>query len=367
MAEAKVDFNFLGKSGIKVSNICIGTMTFGKSNMNVPTQATDDVAYEILDKYTELGGNFIDTADVYGEGSSEKTIGAWLRRTSLLRDDLILATKVRFPLSRGVNNVGLSRRHIVRNIEESLERLNIYYIDLYQSHLWDNATPIEETLRTFDDLVRCGKIRYFGVSNVCGWQLQKIVDKIEMMGLNRCVTLQQQYNLLCRQPEWEEFMVCENEGIGVLPWSPLKGGMLTGKFQRDVEPDGSGSRVGYVHKDESKAMQSAPAFSKYNSDDKYWELIDLLKSIAEKHGKTIPQVSLRWLIQKPVVSSVIIGATSVKQLEDNMGASSGWSLSDEEMTSLDEASSTPRLYPYEMIWRKSNERVNPFNRSNIVN
>lgn len=363
MAEAKVAYNFLGRSGVRVSNICLGTMTFGAGP--APTQADEELSHKILDRYAELGGNFLDTANVYGKGASEKVVGNWLKKRD--RDSIVLATKVRFPMdAANVNKVGLSRRHIIESCEESLDRLQTDYIDLYQSHMWDNATPIEETLRTFDDLVRCGKIRYFGACNLCGWQIQKVVDKIEMMGLNSCVTLQQQYNLLARQSEFEEFMVCANEGIGVLPWSPLKGGVLTGKFERDRSPEATGSRIGFIHQDESKAMQAAPAWSKYRDDESYWNLMSVLKDIAQKHGKSVPQVSLRWLLQKDVVCSVIIGATSVKQLEDNMGASNGWSLSEEDMLRLDEASPRVNLYPHEMLWRPGNVRMNVFNRSNKV-
>ncbi|XP_053375382.1 1-deoxyxylulose-5-phosphate synthase YajO-like [Mercenaria mercenaria] len=333
--------------------------------MPVPTQLNEEMSHKIMDRYAELGGNFLDTANVYGLGASERVVGNWLKKQD--RSNIVLATKVRFEVDlNNVNKVGLSRRHIVESCEESLGRLQTNYIDLMQSHAWDNATPIEETLRTFDDLVRCGKIRYFGVCNVCGWQMQKIVDKIEMMGLNSCVSLQQQYNLLARQSEFEEFMVCANEGIGVLPWSPLKGGVLTGKFERNKTPDAKGSRIGFVHQDESKAMQAAPAWSKYNDDEGYWNLMDIMKDIAKNHGKTVPQVSLRWLLQKDVVCSVIIGATSLKQLEDNMGASTGWSLSDEEMSRLDEASPRVNLYPYNTIWRPSSFRTNAFNRSNKI-
>ncbi|XP_060554464.1 1-deoxyxylulose-5-phosphate synthase YajO-like [Ruditapes philippinarum] len=365
MTTAKVAYNYLGRSGVQVSNICLGTMTFGDGVMPIPTQLNEEMSHKLMDRYFELGGNFLDTANVYGLGASERVVGNWLKKKD--RSSIVLATKCRFHVDRSnINKVGLSRRHIIESCEESLERLQTNYIDLLQSHAWDNATPIEETLRTFDDLVRCGKIRYFGVSNVCGWQLQKIVDKIEMMGLNSCVSLQQQYNLLARQSEFEEFMVCANEGIGVLPWSPLKGGLLTGKFERNKTPDAKGSRIGFVHQDESKAMQAAPAWSQYNDDDNYWKLMDAMKDIATNHGKTVPQVSLRWLLQKDVVCSVIIGATSLKQLEDNMGASTGWELSDEEMTRLNEASPRVNLYPYEMIWRAGNNRINPFNRSNNV-
>lgn len=360
-----MDYNFLGKSGVKVSNLCLGTMTFGKDPgglLNSPTHADDDLSHAIMERYKELGGNFLDTANVYGRGKSETIVGAWLKKQE--RSNFVVATKVRFPTNANAPNaVGLSRRHIIESCEQSLERLQTHYIDLFQSHGWDDATPIEETLRTFDDLIHAGKIRYFGVSNLCGWQMQKVVDKIDAMGLNSCVTLQQQYNLLARQSEFEEFMVCRHEGIGVLPWSPLKGGLLTGKFTRDVTPDATSSRIGYVASNETKALQSAPAWSKYNGDDGFWNLIAKLQGIADINGKTIPQVAIRWLLQKVVVASVIIGATSVKQLEDNCGASSGWKLTDEEMVQLDEASPRVNLYPYEMIWRPIVLRHNTFNRS----
>ncbi|KAL4238822.1 hypothetical protein ACF0H5_003529 [Mactra antiquata] len=360
MAVSKVNYNYLGKSGVQVSNLCLGALTFGESSNGFPTQASEQLSFEIMDKYAELGGNFIDTSNTYGFGNSERIVGNWLTRQD--RRSILIATKVGRPMGTDFNRRGLSRRNMTESLDESLERLQTPFVDLLQTHLWDNATPIEETLRTLDDLSRCGKIRYFGVCNVCGWQLQKIVDKIEMMGLNRCVSLQQQYNLLCRQPEWEELMVCENEGIGVLPWSPLKGGILTGKFGRGVKPDANGSRIGYIHTDESKATQAKPAWSDFKDDDNYWKLIDSMRIIGGKYGKSIPQVALRWLLQKPVVSSVIIGATSVKQLEENMGASSGWSLADEEMASLDELAPRPLNYPYEFIWRNPKDRVNKFNR-----
>ncbi|WAR04022.1 YRPG-like protein, partial [Mya arenaria] len=362
MTEARLEYNYLGNSGVRVSNLCLGTMTFGKTATGTgvsPTQADEELSFKIMDRFAEMGGNFLDTANVYGLGLSETIVGKWLAKHE--RKLFVLATKVRGTMDKdNVNAVGLSRRHIVESCEESLARLQTPYIDLYQSHVWDNATNLDETLRTFDDLIRCGKVRYFGASNVCGWQLQKIVDRIDAMGLNKCVSLQQQYNLLCRQSEFEEFMVCENEGIGILPWSPLKGGMLTGKFKRDSKPDPTGSRIGFVHTDEAKAMQSAPAWSKLNGDEGFWALIDVMEAAAKNHGQTVPRVALRWLLQKPRVSSVIIGATSVAQLEDNVAASKGWSLTEEEMSQLDAVSPRVTLYPYEMIWRINGPRNNPF-------
>ncbi|KAL3847196.1 hypothetical protein ACJMK2_018119 [Sinanodonta woodiana] len=365
---SSMGYTFLGKSGLKVSNICLGTMTFGilKGSLAVfecNTQLDEEKSHQILDRYVELGGNFLDTANIYAKGKSEEIIGNWLQKQK--RDRIVVATKCRFQMDASdVNKVGLSRRHIVQSVEESLARLKTDYIDIMQAHAWDNAVPIEETLRTFNDLVRCGKIRYYGFSNVCGWQLQKIFDFAKYNGLNQPISLQQQYSLLCRQSEWEEFMVCKNEGIGVLPWSPLKGGLLTGKFKQGETPDKTQSRIGFVHTDENRALQSAPAWSKYSENKEYWNLVDVMGKIATRLGKSIPQVAIRWLLQQDVVSSVIIGATSLKQLDDNMGASTGWELSKEEMAELDAASPRMSYYPYEMIWRVNGpDRFNEFNHS----
>lgn len=361
----QVTYTHLGKSGLKVSNICLGTMTFGKQGSDWPTQADEVKAHTILDRFVELGGNFIDTANIYQRGISEEIIGKWLKTQK--REDIVVATKVRFTMGSGPNDVGLSRRHILQMCDDSLKRLQTDYIDLYQTHGWDAAVPIEETLRALDDLVRSNKIRYIGVSNVTGWQMQKIVDKAETMGINSIVSLQQQYSLLCRHPELEEFQVCRNEGVGVLPWSPLKGGLLTGKFERDNKPVDSGSRVGFTHAEESsRAFQSSPAWSRYEDSDFYWNLVDQMRKIAQKHEKSMPQVALRWTLQKNVVAAVIIGATSVKQLEDNMGASTGWSLTADDMAELDKASGQELPYPYEMVFRMNGNRKNPFGSSSLV-
>ncbi|KAK3586555.1 hypothetical protein CHS0354_022688 [Potamilus streckersoni] len=363
-----ISYNYLGASGLKVSNICLGTMTFGILKGSYPvfeskTQLDEAKAIKVMDRYAELGGNFLDTANIYAGGKSEEIVGNWLQKQK--RDKFVVATKCRFQIDpNDLNKGGLSRRHIIQSVEESLARLKTNYIDLMQAHMWDNGTPIAETLRTFDDLVRCGKIRYYGFSNVCGWQLQKIVDFSESHGLNRPISLQQQYSLLCRQSEWEEFMVCKNEGLGVLPWSPLKSGYLTGKFKRGTKPDKAQSRIGFYNDDDKRAKQGGLSWDDYAANDAYWDLIDKMGKIAASHGKSIPQVAIRWLLQQDVVASVIIGATSVKQLEDNMGASTGWELTKEEMATLDTASPRLSCYPYDMIWRGNGpDRFNQFNRS----
>ncbi|XP_060586682.1 1-deoxyxylulose-5-phosphate synthase YajO-like isoform X2 [Ruditapes philippinarum] len=374
-AETKMEYNFLGKTGLKVSNICLGTMTFGSVDTGPlavffgnPRQTNEADSHKILDRFVELGGNFLDTANLYCNGQSEEIIGTWLKKRQN-RENMIIATKVRFPVDfSSLNDVGLSRRSIIKACDDSLKRLQTDYIDLFQAHMWDNATPIEETLRAFDDLVKCGKIRYYGFCNVCGWQMQKIVETTKTLNLNPCVTLQQQYSLLRRDSELEAFMVCENEGLGVLPWSPLKGGMLTGKFKRNQKPDATGSRTGYMQaKREEGQNKSTSNWEEFGDNDAYWKLIEVMEKVAKANGKTVPQVALRWLLQKNVVSSVIIGCTSIRQLEDNVGASGGWEISAEGMKELDEAAPLSKPYPYDMLWGMGAfGRFNPFNRSNKV-
>ncbi|CAL1538330.1 unnamed protein product, partial [Lymnaea stagnalis] len=326
--ENKLPYVFLGKSGLKVSNMGLGTMTFGENFYGLPGQCDENTAHQIINRFVEWGGNFIDTADMYGRGNSEKIIGKWLERQE--RENFVLATKVRFNMGveENVNNIGLSRRHITEGIDKSLNRLHTNYVDLYQTHCFDDATPIEETLRTLDDLVRSGKVRYVGVSNVTGWQLQKLVDATERLGINPIVSLQQQYSLASRDSELEAFQVCKSAGIGVLPWSPLKGGLLTGKVKRGAKP--TEGRLAWVAGDEKKSSQIAPAWT--TLDDKTFDVIEALEAIAKKHDRSVPQVAIRWLLQRDVVSSVILGARTLPQLEDNLGAGNGWSLTKQEVS-----------------------------------
>ena len=221
-----MEYRFLGKTGLKVSELCLGTMTFGRE-----TDETD--SKRILNHFVELGGNFIDTADVYAESRSERIIGSWLKDRP--RENLVIATKVRFPTGDGQNDEGLSRKHILAAIDNSLKRLGTDYIDLYQVHCWDDGTPLEETLSTLSNLVDIGKVRYLGVSNFSGWQLQKAIDVSRHRGWEPFSCLQPLYNLLDRDIELELLPVCENEGLGVIPWSPLRGGWLTGKYHRGMD------------------------------------------------------------------------------------------------------------------------------------
>ena len=327
-----MEYRRLGTTGTLVSSLCLGTMTFG--------QETDEQeAHAILDRYVEAGGNFIDTADVYQHGVSEEMIGRWLSRRG--RDDLVIATKVRFAMGDDPNEHGLSRRWIRRAVEHSLRRLQTDYLDLYQAHCWDPLTPLEETLTAFDELVSEGKVRYIGLSNFTGWQLQKAALLAQAHGLAPIVTLQPQYNLLAREIEWELLPVCIEEGIGVLPWSPLGGGWLTGKYSRDERPTGA-TRLG---EDPDRGVE---AYDRRNVEQT-WRVIDALTKIARDRNVTPAQVALNWVTNRPAVTASILGVRNVKQLEDNLGAA-GWSLTPEETTLLDEVSE-PRLpdYPYGFV------------------
>ncbi|CAL1533333.1 unnamed protein product [Lymnaea stagnalis] len=354
--EKRLPSVFLGQSGLKVSNICLGTMTFGESATGTPGHCDEEQSHQIINRFVEWGGNFFDTANVYGRGKSETILGNWLQHQP--RDNYVIATKVRgnMGVESDPNNVGLSRRHITASIDSSLDRLKTNYVDLYQAHAFDDATRLEETLRTLDDLVRVGKVRYVGVSNFSGWQLQKLVDTSEKLGLNPIVSLQQQYNLTCRESEFEPFRVCKTAGIGVLPWSPLKGGLLTGKVKRGVDP--TEGRIGWAAKNADTNTQARRRVSSLT--DKTFVVIEAAEAIGKNNGKrhSVAQVALRWLLQKDVVSSVIIGARTLAQLDDNLVAGGGWSLTREEMKQLDDLSAPSIPYPYDTLVQRNVDRKN---------
>jgi aryl-alcohol dehydrogenase-like predicted oxidoreductase len=330
-----MNYRSLGKTGLQVSELCLGAMTFGR-------ETVEEVSRQILDRFVAAGGNFIDSADVYSRGGSEEIVGRWMKGQS--RDDLVIATKVRFPMGAGPNDLGLSRKHILAGVDASLRRLQTDYIDLYQVHCWDNKTPLEETLSTLDALVQSGKVRYIGASNFTGWQLQKAIDTSLRMGWEPFTCLQPQYNLLCRTTEWELVPVCQNEGLGIIPWSPLRGGWLSGKFRRGMAQPPAGTRV-----KTAEEQGWGEAWSNYNNEQT-WSLLDVLFAVAERAGKTPAQVAINWLLRRPGVTAPIIGARTIEQLENNLGAS-GWELDGEQMTRLDQASEPALPYPYEMIER----------------
>lgn len=329
-----MDYRYLGKTGLKVSELCLGAMAFGR-------EATEEVSHQILDHFAEAGGNFLDTADVYTAGVSEEILGRWLNGRP--RDDFVLATKVRFSMGEGSNDLGLSRKHILTAVEASLRRLGTDYIDLYQVHGWDGATPLEETLSTLDSLVGRGIVRYLGVSNFTGWQLQKAVDVSRHMSWEPFVCLQPLYNLLDRQIELELLPVCQNEGLGVIPWSPLRGGWLAGRYRRGMKAPPEGSRV------HSATEQGWSEAWEVYDNERTWSVLDELFAVAEEAGKTPAQVALNWLLQRPGVTAPIIGTRTLEQLESSLGAT-GWSLSDEHVDRLTQVSEQPLpVYPHRMI------------------
>lgn len=322
----------LGNSGTMVSELALGTMTFG-------AEADEQTSHALLERYLDAGGNLVDTADVYSAGVSESIIGRWLARNHGRRDDIVLATKGRFPMGAGPNDLGLSRTHLRRALDDSLRRLGVDHVDLYQLHAWDALTPLEETLRFLDDAVSAGKISYYGFSNYLGWQLTKAVHLAAEQGWAAPVTLQPQYNLLVRGIEHEIVPAALDAGIGLLPWSPLAGGWLSGKYRRDESPTGA-TRLG---ENPTRGME---AWEARNADERTWEVVDTVAGIAAEVGASASQVALAWLADRPAVTSVILGARTIEQLEDNL-RSADVALPDDLRQRLDDASA-PRaeVYPY---------------------
>jgi aryl-alcohol dehydrogenase-like predicted oxidoreductase len=327
-----MEYRLLGSSGCAVSALALGTLTFG----NETDQAT---SVSQLDRFAEAGGTLVDSADVYADGRAEEIIGRWLAARPGRRELVVLATKGRFPTDESPNGHGLSRRHLSLALDASLRRLNVETIDLYQLHAWDPLTRLEETLRFLDDAVRAGKINYVGLSNFTGWQLQKAVDIAEFRGLSVPVSMQPQYNLLARAVEWEIAPACQAAGLGMLAWSPLASGWLTGKYRRG-EPAPAGTRV------VENADEGMRIWNQRGQSEQTWQVLDVVRKVAEGRGVSLAQVAIAWLMARPGVSSVILGARSIDQLTDNMAAAE-LKLTPEETQLLDEASE-PRApdYPY---------------------
>jgi aryl-alcohol dehydrogenase-like predicted oxidoreductase len=328
-----MQYRYLGRTGLKVSELCLGAMTFGR-------ESSVEESFQMMNRFVEAGGNFVDTADVYSQGVSEEVLGRWLQNQK--RDDFVIATKVRFNMGDGPNDLGLSRKHILAGIEASLKRLGTDYIDLYQIHGWDPGTPLEETLQTLDSLVRNGKVRYFGASNVTAWQLQKSIDISRHNGWEAFSCLQPLYNLLDRELEWDLVPVCLNEGVGIIPWSPLRGGWLSGKYRRGMEAPPEGTRV-----EEAGKRGWSESWDAY-ANERTWSIIDTIIEISEETGKSAAQISLNWLLQMPGVTAPIIGVRTMKHLEENLGTT-GWTLSKVQMEKLNGVSQKSLPYPHREI------------------
>ena len=327
-----MDYRTLGRSGCAVSSMCLGTMTFG-------TETDEAGSHQQIDQFIEAGGTLVDTADVYSDGTSEEIIGRWFaRRPADVTERVVLATKGRFARGGTPNDTGLSAFHLTRALDASLRRLGRESVDLYQVHAYDPLTPLEETVRTLDGFVRAGKIRYYGLSNFTGWQLTKAVYLARELNAVPPVTLQPQYSLLAREIEWEIVPAAMDAGLGLLPWSPLGGGWLSGKYRRDERPAGA-TRLG---EDPDRGME---AYDR-RSTDRTWRVIDAVQKVAEDRGVSMAEVALAWVTGRPAVSSTILGARTTDQLHANLRAA-GLRLTPEETAVLDAASDPdPVDYPY---------------------
>ncbi|WP_139925705.1 aldo/keto reductase [Hymenobacter sp. DG01] len=328
-------YNLLGNTGLKVSELCLGTMTFGGKGWAAAIGSLDQQAVdELVKRSLDAGINFIDTANVYSEGLSEELTGQSLHNLGISRHDVVLATKVRGKMGEGPNDAGLTRKHIFQQVDDSLRRLKTDYIDLYQTHSYDPLTPLEETLRALDDLVRSGKVRYIGASNVAAWQLMKALSYSTYNHVEKYVSLQAYYTIAGRDLERELVPLLQDQKVGLMVWSPLAGGFLSGKFNRENQNEEGARRVNF----------DFPPVDK----EKAFDIIDVLRPMAEAKGATVAQLALAWLLHQPVVSSVIIGAKKMDQLEDNLKAVDV-QFSPEELQQLDEVSKLAPEYPGWML------------------
>jgi aryl-alcohol dehydrogenase-like predicted oxidoreductase len=331
-----MEYRQLGRSGLRVSVLTLGTMTFGGRGDFAKVGATDLAgARRQIDQALDAGVNLIDTADIYSFGASEEIVGQAIAGR---RDRVLLATKARMLMGDGPNDGGLSRYYLIRACEASLRRLGTDHIDLYQVHEWDGQTPLEETLETLDTLVRSGKVRYVGCSNYAGWQLLKALGLADRLGYQRFVSQQIYYSLQAREAEYELIPASLDQGLGVLVWSPLAGGLLSGKYRRGQDtPEGTRRLAGW---DEPPVRD----------EDQLYNIVDALVEIADGRDVSPAQVALAWLLGRPAVASLVIGARTDQQLADNLRAAE-LQLSDEERSRLDAVSAAPLLYPY---WHQAN-------------
>lgn len=335
-------YNLLGNTGLKVSELCLGTMTFGGSGRFAAVGTLGQETIDGLVKTAlDAGVNFIDTANVYSFGLSEELTGQAIRNVGVNRDDLVIATKVYRPMGAGPNEQGLSRKHIMQEAEASLRRLKTDYIDLYQIHAFDPLTPMEETLDVLNDLVRSGKVRYIGASNLAAWQLMKALSYSTYNRLARFVSLQAYYTLVSREMERELIPLLNDQKVGLMVWSPLTGGLLSGKYKRGQAPE-EGRLAGY---------DIIPV-----NKEKAFDILDVLHPMAEAKGATVAQLALAWLLSRPVVTTVIVGANKPEQLADNL-ASVKVEFTADEMQRLDQVSRLTEEYPGWLLERTAADRV----------
>lgn len=329
-----MEYRYLGRSGFRVPVMSFGTGTFGGSGDFFKAWGTTDSAgaKRIVDVCLEAGLNFFDSADIYSGGLAETILGEAIKGR---RDQVLISTKATFRLGDGPNDVGSSRFHLINAVEAALKRLQTDYIDLFQLHGFDAKTPVEETLATLDQLVKAGKIRYIGCSNFSGWHLMKSLAVSDRYGWSKYVAHQAYYSLIGREYEWELMPLGLDQGVGAVVWSPLGWGRLTGKIRRG-QPLPKGSRL-----NSQLVVDIGPPVA----DEYLYTVVDALDEVAKETGKTVPQVALNWVLQRPTVSNIIIGARDEAQLKDNLGAL-GWNLSQEQIAKLDAASKTPKAYPY---------------------
>jgi aryl-alcohol dehydrogenase-like predicted oxidoreductase len=339
-----MDYRQLGASGVRVSALTLGTMTFGGRDQFANVGSTDVAgATRQIDLCLDRGVNFIDTANVYSRGLSEEIVGEAIKGR---RDRVLLATKARMPMGDGPNDAGLSRHHLIAECEASLRRMQVDHIDLYQVHEWDGQTPLEETIDALDMLVQSGKVRYVGASNYSGWQLMKALAVADRHGHRRFVTQQIYYSLQARDAEYELVPLAVDQGVGILVWSPLAGGLLSGKYRRGAEGPAGARQL--------TAWDEPPV----RDEDQLYDVVDALVEIGEDHGVSAAQVAIAWLLTRPGVVSVIVGARTDEQLEDNLGAAE-LELSDEEVARLEALSRPPLLYPYWHQAKTASDRLSP--------
>jgi len=341
-----MEYRNLGASGLKVPALSFGTGTFGGTGPLFGAWGNTDVAEarRLIDVCLDAGVNLFDTADVYSNGASEEVLGEALRGR---RDRALISTKTALPMGDGPNDAGASRERLIRAVDAALQRLKTDYIDLLQLHAFDASTPVEETLSTLDDLVRAGKLRYVGCSNFAGWEVMRSLAVAEKYGYPRYVAHQVYYSLIGRDYEWELMPLAKQQNVGALVWSPLGWGRLTGKIRRG-QPLPSTSR-----------LHATADFGPPVEDERLYRIVDALDGIAQETGKSVAQVAINWLLQRPTVSSVILGARNEEQLRDNLAAV-GWALSADQIARLDAASTVEAPYPYFPYRRQAGfARLNP--------